>query len=750
MSQPNAFLHELLSNLPAEWHEPVEALAAQVLHPDTPLRLVLLGSFSVGKSSMLNMLLQERLLQTAMEETTTLPTFIEYAAQRGMFLIGQDGSQVPLDEAQFAHVTTHAPEGAACALLELPQPWLAGVSIIDLPGLGSTSVHHREYTLSQVRQADAVLYLLSPRGPSAADMDTLNVIQQAGKRVKVLVSHWDEVAAAVSRGEKAPSLEQWAQQIESATSLRVRLQTTHRDGLGRDDILDFVQRSRKDLQGIRLRRFQAELRPVLLNALGQNALQQRACQVDSEQQAQALHQEMIDRKQRLVEFKSDLYEDQQADRTRLAQQATGSVHERRSLLSTQVEEQADALTQESEWEQFGRQGGLHLEAAIRALAKAFSVLSESYGELQLPEADIVAFNLRLPTPETVCTEDFVDIGRLTQLQQALSEQQGTQQAISQKQSSLQVQDMSEHQQTLHALAHQHNALASQPLPMIMQQTRNSNGALIGRILGEVGDVAMLLVNPTVAGAKIAAIIGKGAKVAKITVDAGKIAKAITTGVKVVKGVQQGKTSVKGVPLPIMDKLGGLEMLSIGYWGERAGKALDGPSEVQVVDAHAMAEREAAMAELDQQREALRRALARNEDIANERQLTGWALEQSQKEEIRIKGELERVKLQAEQQHKQALQHLQQQRIGQLRHSAEKAGKHWLQNFDRQASAMDELLHSQVRSFWEDRVGALLDERLADIDLLTAKSQASAQEKQDLLARLCEQAQALERTLATLH
>lgn len=750
MSQPNAFLHELLSSIPADWHEPVEALAAEVLHPDTPLRLVLLGGFSVGKSSMLNMLLQEHLLQTALEETTALPTFIEHATERGMSLIGQDGSQLPLDEAQFAHVTTHAPQGAACAVLELPQSWLEGVSIIDLPGLGSTSAHHREYTLSQVRQADAVLYLLSPRGPSAADLDTLNVIQQAGKRVKVLVSHWDEVEAAVSRGEKAPSLEQWAQQIESATGLRVRLQTTHRDGLGREDILEFVQRARNDLQSIRLRRFQAELRPVLLNALGQNAQQQRACQVDQEQEAQALHQELIDRKQRLVEFKSSLYEDQQADRARLHEQATGSVRERRSLLSRQVEEEAGALTQESEWEQFGQQGSLHLEAAIRDLAKAFSALSESYGVLQLPEADIVEFNLRLPPPETVCAEDFVDIGRLTQLQQALSEQQDTQLAITQKQSSLQVQDMSEHQQTLHALTHEQDALASQPLPMTVQQTGNVNGALIGRILGEVGDIGLMLVNPTVAGAKIAAIIGKGAKVAKVAVNTGKLAKTISTGVKVVKGVQQGRTSVKGVPQPIMDKLGGLEMLSMGYWGERAGKALGRPSEVQVVDAQAMSERNAAIAELEQQRQALRRALARNEDIANERQLTGWALEQSQKEEARIQAELERVKLQAEQQHNEALQQLQQQRIGQLRHSAEKATKHWLQNFDRQASAMDELLHSQVRSFWDGRVGALLDERLQDIDLLTAQSQASAQEKQELLSHLREQAYALERTLETLH
>lgn len=750
MSQPNAFLNELLSSLPTDWHPPVEALAAEVLQADTPLRLVLLGGFSVGKSSLLNMLLQEPLLQTALEETTALPTFIEYAADRGMSLIGQDGSQLPLDEAQFADVTTQAPQGAACAVLELPLPWLKGVSIIDLPGLGSTSANHREYTLSQVRQADAVLYLLSPRGPSAADMDTLRIVQQSGKRVKVLVSHWDEIEAAVARGEKAPSLEQWAQQIEGTTGLRARLAASHREGLGREDILEFVQRARDDLQSIRLCRFQAELRPVLQNALGHNAEQQRACEVDSEQQAQALHQALIERKQRLAEFKSSLYGDQQADRARLSQQATVSVRQQRQTLAQQLDEQAVTFSEESEWARFGQQGSQQLAAAIRNIARQFSEFSQNYGTLELPAADIVEFNLRLPAPETVSAEDFIDIGRLTQLQQALNEQQVAEQVMTQKQATLQVQDMDEHEQSLQVLSHQQQALTSQPLPMTLQQTGNFNGAFIGRLVGEVADIGLMLVNPATAGTKIAALIGKGAKVAKIAVNTGKLAKSISTTVKVVKGVQQGSSSVKGVPQPIMDKLGGLEMLSLSYWGERVGNALGGPTEVQVVDPQAMAEREAAIAELEQQRQTLRRALARNEDIANERQLTGWALEQSQKEQIRLQNELERFKLQAEQKHREALHQLQQERLNQLHRSSEKARTQWLQSFDRQASAMDELLHNRVRSYWEDRVEALLNERLQDIDLLTAQSQASAQDKQAALVRLREQALALELTLQTLH
>lgn len=750
MSQPNAFLHELLSSLPADWHEPVEALAGELLDADTPMRVALLGSFSVGKSSLLNMLLQEPVLQAALEESTALPTFIEYAAERSMALIGQDGSQLPLSAEQFAHVTTHAPQGAACAVLNLAQAWLKGVSIIDLPGLGSTSASHREYTLAQVRNADTVLFLLSPRGPSAADMDTLGIIRQSGKRVKVLVTHWDEVEAAIARGEKAPSLEQWAQQIEQATGLRVRLAASHRDGLGREETLEFIQRARDDLQGIRLRRFQAELRPILENALGQNTEQQRACQVDSEQQAQALHQELVERKQRLGEFKSGLYGEQQTDRARIGEQARNLAQQQRQHLARQLEESTRCLSEESQWDDFGSQGGQRLDAAMRNVAEGFSGLSREYGQLELPAAAMVELNLRLPAPETVCVEDFIDVGRFSQLQEALSEEQQAQAQMSLKQVSLQVQDMDEHQQHLRALSLQQQSLEAQPLPMVMQQTGPFNGAFVGRIIGEIADIGLMLVNPATAGAKVASLIGKGAKVAKIAVNTGKIAKGISTGVKVVKGVQQGKTSIRGVPQPVMDKLGGLEMLSLGYWGERIGGALAGPSQVQVVDAQALAERDAALAELEHERQSLRRALARNEDIANEHQLTGWALEQSQNEQARLEQDLQRLQQKAEQAHRQAVLQLQHERSGQLRRNGEKACTQWLQSFDRQVSAMDELLHNQVRSYWEDRVAALLDERLQDIDMLTAQSQASAEEKQTLLAGLRDQAQALERTLQTLH
>lgn len=747
MTQAHTFLAEVQSALPSAWQEPVAALAAETLQTDRPLRLILVGGFSVGKSSLLNMLLQEPLLQTALEETTALPTFIEYGAEREMQLIGHDGSGLPLDEAGFAVATTQAPEGAACATLALPLPWLEGVSIIDLPGLGSVSQTHRDYTLAQIRQADVVLYLLAPSGPSKSDTETLALIQQAGKRVKIMVARWDEVEASVARGEKQPSLEQWAAQIEQATGLRARLAPCHRDGLGRDEVIDFVQRARADLDGIRLRRFQAELKPVLQNALGSNAEQQRSCEVDSEAQAQALHQELLQRKHRLAEFKAGLHGEQQQDRQRIDQQSAVSVQAERQQLKTQLDQQADQLACESGWNAFGQQGAERLRAATARLAQALSGLSSHYGALQLPEAEVAEFNLRLPEPETVSADDFLDIGKLSQLEQQLVEHQQQFAATEQKLAIMNVADMSESEQALNELLQQKNAIAAQPLPTIIQRVNEGNGATIGRMLGEVADIGLMFVNPAAVGAKAAAIIGKGAKVANIAVKTTKVKTAVSTGIKVMQGRPLPKSST--LPPKLLEKAGMLEMLSLGYWGERVGSMLGGPVDVETVDPEAIAARDAALADLEKQSQALRSALARNEDLANEKQLTGWALEQSRKEQARLQAELVRIKALAEQKHRDAQKQLQQQRQQQIRHGAERAVSQWLRGFDRQSAAMTELLHARVKSHWEDRVAALVDERLQDIGQLDAQAQASSADKHALLAQLREEAAAIERTLAAL-
>lgn len=735
LSTSQHLVDELQAALPDTWVEPLQSLADTTLNSNAVLRVTLVGAFSVGKSSLLNMLIGESLLQTALQETTALPTFIEHGPQRAMQLLMNDGTTQVLNEQSFSVATTQAPKDATCAVLTLPQAWLEGVSIIDLPGLGSVSAGHQDYTLTQIQQADAVLYLLDPRGPTAPDLKVLTAIRQYGKRVKVMVTRWDEVEAAAARGERLPSLEQWAAQIEAGCGLRVRLAPCHRQGLGRDEVLDFLQRACEDRLDIRTRRFKAELQPLLDNALGQNAQAQRSCEADSEDSMRMLHAELMQRKQTLSEFKDGLQGQQQQDRQRVEQQCLGTRQKIRSDLGTTLQQCQQTLQDESGWERFGAQGADGLRAALAEMAAQLSHLSADYGQVDLPVAQVGAFNVRLPAPEAIDAADFLDVGKLSHLQQEIEHQQ---QQITEAENKLldwPVQDLGNAEQTLQQLLRDRQQVASMPLPRIMQQIPNSgNGAIFGRMLGEIADIGLLFVNPVWAGAKVAGLIGKGAKIVNVAAKTGKIASTVSKGIKIAQATQTG-IKVRGVAPETLDKLKALEMLSLGYWGERIGTAFGGPSAQEIVDPAAEAEQAQAMSGIESDIQRLRRELGRQEDMANERQLTGWALEQNRKEQARLQADLARRVADAAQQHREAEARAQQDRLTLVARHAERAVAQWMRSFDQQSTSMLDLMRARIKDHWENRVEALVAERMTEVDALMAQMRETPQQKQAALAQL---------------
>lgn len=748
MQSASMIIDELKSILPVHWEEELEELAAVTMDEKAPLRLTLVGAFSVGKSSLLNMLLGETWLPTAMEEATALPTFIEYAPQTSMQLIMVDGSSEAIDAKRFCQVTTSAPQGAACTVLECSTSWLQGVSMIDLPGLGSVSATHAAYTQAQIKQADAVLYLLDPRGPTQKDIDTLRYVRLCGKRIKVLVARWDQVEASIKEGEPAPSLEAWAGQIEAGTGLKVRLSPVSRYGLGRDEIIDFIGRAREDLEQIRVQRLRAELIPILENARGCNQASQQACTVETEAEQQQWHSELLLKKQELSDFKGGLYQQQQQDRQQQQALATDLAASSHTILQQSLTENVASLHDEEDWKRFETQVSHLTRDALLQLAQALSPVSTTYGPLDLPRPQIAALNLRLPQPQEVAAAEFIEMAQLNRLQQQLQVQQQVFDLAEQKIANLTPADTQEDIQALHQWMAQRNQVMSQPLPQVMKTINTGNGAVIGRMLGEVADIGLMFVNPAAVGAKVAAIVGKGAKVANIAVKTGKIAKTVTQGVKFAQVVKGGQNVV---PMnPVMEKLSHLEVLSFGHWGEKLGAAIGGgPQQVMETDPEALAEQELALATIDRQIHTLRATLARNEDIANERMLTGHALEESQREQGRLSDEILRLQQQVTQRQQKELLLSQQHRQELLLQYAQQAMQRRLREFDQQAESMIDLLRIRVRDYWEGRVNNLVEQRLLEIDELVVQAKASKSERQRRLQQLLTEAQAIEKALEVL-
>lgn len=750
MKTSQQFIDDLLNSLPQEWHPSIIELADNTLQTNQPLRLALVGGFSVGKSSLLNMLLGQKWLFTAKEEATALPTFVEYAQSTSMSLIGADHSELPLTVKEFEQVTTQAPEGAICAVLKLPLTWLQNMSVIDMPGLGSVSQRHEAYTRAQIQQSDAILYLVEPRGPSQSDLQLLQMIRQHGKRVKVLVTRWDEVESAAQRGEKTPNLEQWANQIYQQTGLKVRLAPVSYEGIGKDDILEFIDRAKEDIDLIRLNRFKAELTPILQNALGINNNQQQACQTQTEEQIRQLHSELIERKQALLDLKTQLYAQQQSEQQDAQTQSQQSTTVQRQQLQNDLQVIAHDLDSEEAWQLFGHKGGELVNGALATLAENLCQQSHHYGKPSFPAGYTMQFNLRFPAPATIEVDSFLEVGKLEQLQQALFEKEQEAQQQQQLQSFSQDTDFTDEEDALRQLTVQRQHIQNQEIAHVVERMGGSGlGAMFGRIFGEVADIGVMFLSPATIGAKVASVVGKGAKSVNIVVRVKKIASATSKGVKAIQA--NNKAKLTGVmPPDIADKVSVLEKFSLAYWGERLGGFFDSsPNEYFAKDPQAVAEQQQAIALLDSQMLQLRRELARKEDLANERQLTGWALEQNRQEQARIQTDITRLTQQVASRKQQALTEQQEQHKRMIKQYSERAVNQWLRSYDQQAHSMQSLLLAQVKQYWVNYVEQTLADRVQELDDLAVQIQAAPQEKVQRLAQMQQEAIALQTAIQEL-
>jgi len=141
--------------------------------------LAVLGQFKRGKSTLLNALLGEPVLPTAVVPLTAIPTFVrpgEALAARVHFLDQrkpqdaevQTAGQLGEFLAGFVTETGNPKNTLGVAQVEVfhPAELLGkGVVLIDTPGIGSTFRHNTEATLNFLPQCDAALFLVSADPP---------------------------------------------------------------------------------------------------------------------------------------------------------------------------------------------------------------------------------------------------------------------------------------------------------------------------------------------------------------------------------------------------------------------------------------------------------------------------------------------------------------------------------------------------------------------------------------------------------
>lgn len=141
--------------------------------------LAVLGQFKRGKSTLINALLGEAILPTAVVPLTAIPTLVRGGDDMGAKVSFTDGREAERLRAEnskelsafLAKFVTEAENPKNClgvSQVEVfhPSEFLTqGVVLIDTPGIGSTFRHNTEATLNFLPQCDAALFVSSADPP---------------------------------------------------------------------------------------------------------------------------------------------------------------------------------------------------------------------------------------------------------------------------------------------------------------------------------------------------------------------------------------------------------------------------------------------------------------------------------------------------------------------------------------------------------------------------------------------------------
>lgn len=146
-----------------------EGLDAIITHTSEPLMLMVMGSFSTGKSSFINALVGEEIAAVEAKPTTAVVTKLCYGTQDKLLLHFRDGSVKPATPKEFNRMTAVNDEAQLNAIHEkldyverqMPIDILKQISIIDSPGLNDVAEKHSEATERFVNKADTVLWMFS-------------------------------------------------------------------------------------------------------------------------------------------------------------------------------------------------------------------------------------------------------------------------------------------------------------------------------------------------------------------------------------------------------------------------------------------------------------------------------------------------------------------------------------------------------------------------------------------------------------
>jgi Dynamin family len=156
------------------------------------LRVACVGEFSRGKSTLLNVLLDQQppLLPVARTPKTRLITRLEYGPAEAYYLLDGDGRRTPITRADIDRYAAEPDDAAAAnrvderkVVIQLPHDKLrSGLVLLDTPGVGGIYAAHDEITEGALAEADAILFVAGLSEPLTGR--ELRFLERAGTAVR--------------------------------------------------------------------------------------------------------------------------------------------------------------------------------------------------------------------------------------------------------------------------------------------------------------------------------------------------------------------------------------------------------------------------------------------------------------------------------------------------------------------------------------------------------------------------------------
>ncbi len=199
-------------------------------------QLVILGQFKRGKTTLINALLGNNVLPTAIIPLTSIVTIIKYSNTQKATVLFTDGRNREISFDIIGQYVTEVKnpgniKGVDRVIIEYPSSFLKnGIQIIDTPGVGSVYKHNTDVAYEFVPQADAGIFVFTADPPiSESELQFLKSVKDYLGKIIFVQNKIDRI----SETDRQESLEFTKKVINGAVSTSDLLffQLSAKDGL---------------------------------------------------------------------------------------------------------------------------------------------------------------------------------------------------------------------------------------------------------------------------------------------------------------------------------------------------------------------------------------------------------------------------------------------------------------------------------------------------------------------------------------